>query len=269
MLINSHKVVLLLLCLEGVSKKFGAVTAVEDVSLQLESGEIFGFLGPNGAGKTTTVRMSVGLLRPDTGRVLVGEYDMTHQPRQAKAQLGYVPDRSMLYPKMTGREHLQFLSLAYQLPAPHGPRIDRWLDIMSLSDAADSRIETYSHGMARRLTWISALIHDPPLLFLDEPTEGLDPASARTAKDLLVHLRERGRSVFLCTHIMELAQSLCDRVGIIADGRLLAVGSPEGLGQMSARGSESLEDVFLELTDSQPPEISSVVDALSGGGEDE
>jgi len=235
------------------------------VSLQLERGEIFGFLGPNGAGKTTTVRMCVGLLRPDRGEVRVDEYDMMHQPEMAKAKTGYIPDRSMLYPKMTAREQLKFLSLAYQLPEPHGPRIDRWLEVMSLSDAADSRVETYSHGMAKRLTWVSALIHDPPLLFLDEPTEGLDPAGARMAKDLLLHLRDQGRSVFLCTHIMELAQILCDRVGIIADGELLAVAAPRELEQMTSRGTTSLEDVFLELTDSEARDISSVVDALIGG----
>ncbi len=254
--------VLLLLRLERVSKKYGAVKAVDDLSLAIGRGEIFGFLGPNGAGKTTTVRLSVGLLRPDTGRVLVDDYDMDEEPEKAKTLIGYVPDRSMLYPKMTGREFLRFLSLVHRLEPPHDSRIERWLDLMRLADAADARIETYSHGMAKRLTWIGALLHDPPLLFLDEPTEGLDPATARTAKDLLEHLRARGRTVFLCTHILELAQALCDRVGIIADGRLLTVGSPEELRGMSERRSTSLEEAFLELTDSHAPEIASVVDAL-------
>jgi len=259
-----------LLYLEGVSKRFGAVKAVDGISLQLERGEIFGFLGPNGAGKTTTVKMAVGLLRPDSGRVCIGEHDVVREPERAKAMMGYVPDRSLLYPRMTGREYLRFLSLVHHLPEPHAPRIQRWLELMSLTDAADTAIETYSHGMAKRLTWIGAMIHDPHLLFLDEPTEGLDPASARTAKDLLSHLKERGRTVFLCTHIMELAQALCDRVGIIAEGKLVVQGSPRELMEVSStEGASSLEEVFLDLTDSHAPEIDSVLSALTGDDSDD
>jgi ABC-2 type transport system ATP-binding protein len=250
---------------EGVTKSFGKVKAVDDLTLTVPGGQIFGFLGPNGAGKTTTVKMAVGLLLPDKGRVVVGEYDVAEQPERAKTLIGYVPDRSFFYPKLTGREHLRFLAAVYRLPEPREERVARWLDLMQLTEVADSPCESYSHGMRSKLAWACGLIHDPGVVFLDEPTEGLDPPSARLAKDLLRLLKDRGRTVFLCTHIMELAQGLCDRVGIIAGGKLLADGSLSELQEMSAAGAASLEDVFLEVTGARPGELASVVATLVGG----
>ncbi len=254
---------------EGVSKSFGQVKAVDDLTLSVPGGQIFGFLGPNGAGKTTSVKLAVGLLVPDTGRVLVGDYDVALEPERAKSIIGYVPDRSFLYPKLTGREHLRFLTAVYQLPQPREERIQQWLDLLQLGEVADSPCETYSHGMRSKLAWACALVHDPQVLFLDEPTEGLDPPSARLVKDVLRTLRDRGRTVFLCTHIMELAQALCDRVGIISRGKLLAEGTLEQLQAASVAGSKSLEDVFLEVTGSHPAETAGVVEALIGGPRNE
>ncbi len=250
---------------EGVSKSFGKVKAVDDLNLTVPGGQIFGFLGPNGAGKTTTVKMAVGLLLPDCGRISVAGQDIVDAPEQAKTLIGYVPDRGFLYPKLTGREHLRFLASVYRLPEPREERVQQWLDLMFLLEVADQACETYSHGMKSKLAWACAMIHDPQVLFLDEPTEGLDPPSARLVKDMLKLLRERGRTVFLCTHIMELAQALCDRVGIIAGGRLLAEGSLAQLRAMSAAGASTLEDVFLELTGAQRPELTGVLEALVGG----
>jgi ABC-2 type transport system ATP-binding protein len=254
---------------EGVSKSFGKVKAIDGLTLTVPDGQIFGFLGPNGAGKTTAVKLAVGLLTPDRGRVLVGDHDVAIDPQRTKGLIGYVPDRGFLYPKLTAREHLRFLAAVYQLPEPHGPRIQKWLDLLQLAPVADSACETYSHGMRSKLAWACAMIHDPQVLFLDEPTEGLDPPSARLVKDLLRLLKDRGRTVFLCTHIMELAQGLCDRVGIIAGGRLLAEGSLAQLQALSAAGAGSLEDVFLELTGSRPAELASIVETLVAGDRSE
>jgi len=248
---------------ESVSKTFPPTKAVDDLTLTVPGGQIFGFLGPNGAGKTTSVKMAVGLLVPDKGRVLIGDHDVAAEPERAKAVIGYVPDRGFLYPKLTAREHLRFLAAVYRLPGPE-QRIQQWLELLQLAEVADSPTETYSHGMRSKLAWAAALIHDPQVLFLDEPTEGLDPPSARLVKDLLRTLRDRGRTVFLCTHIMELAQGLCDRVGIIARGQLLAEGSLEELQARSVAGAVSLEDVFLELTGSLPAALSGVIEALVG-----
>jgi len=250
---------------ESVSKSFGQVRAVDGLTLTVPGGEIFGFLGPNGAGKTTTVKLAVGLLLPDSGRVFVGDHDVAREPEAAKSLIGYVPDRTFFYPKLTGREHLRFLAAVYQLPRPSDERVQRWLDLMQLADVADSPCDSYSHGMRSKLAWAGAMIHEPQVLFLDEPTAGLDPSSARLVKDMLKAIKDRGRTVFLCTHIMELAQGLCDRVGIIAGGKLLAQGTPAQLQAMSVAGASSLEDVFLELTGSRPAELAGVVEALIGG----
>ncbi|MDP2857931.1 MAG: ABC transporter ATP-binding protein [Bacillota bacterium] len=258
-----------MLTFEGVTKSFGTVRAVDNLTLSVPGGQIFGFLGPNGAGKTTSVKLAVGLLLPDSGRVSIGDHDVAREPERSKSLIGYVPDRAFLYPKLTGREHLRFLAAVYQLPGPREERVQKWLDLMQLSEAADSPCDSYSHGMRNKLAWAGALIHDPQVLFLDEPTEGLDPSSARLVKDLLRLLKDRGRTVFLCTHIMELAQALCDRVGIIAKGKLLAEGSLAQLRAMSVAGASSLEDVFLELTGSHPAELSGIVEALVGGDRSE
>lgn len=232
---------------EGLGKRFGAALAVDDVSLSVAAGEIFGFLGPNGAGKTTTIKMLVGLLKPTTGRAVIVGFDVHKQPLPAKARLGYAPDEPVLPTKLTPNEYLEYLAGLYQLPvAPARRRGRELLDLFGLADRADDLIEGFSHGMKQKTALSGALLHDPACLFLDEPTVGLDPQSARLIKDMLRQLASRGTAVFMSTHILEIAERMCDRVGIIQAGRLIAAGTLDDLRQ--GQDGESLEDIFLQLT---------------------
>jgi ABC-2 type transport system ATP-binding protein len=233
---------------EHLCKKYGDKTAVDDVSFQVYGGEIFGFLGPNGAGKTTTLKILVGLLQPTQGAARVGGYDVLAQPLLAKAASGYVPDEPNLYAKLSGRELLRFVGDLYDLnPAQITRRTDELLNLFGLSDAADDMVESYSHGMQQKASLAAALIHDPKVLILDEPTVGLDPKSARLIKDILRQLAERGAAVMLSTHIMEIAERMCDRIGIINQGKLAAVGTMDDLRALGT-GQTDLEDIFLKLT---------------------
>ena len=230
-------------------KKYGDKLAVNDVSFDVHRGEIFGFLGPNGAGKTTTIKVIVGLLQPTSGTVKVGGYDVQAQPLQAKAASGYVPDTPNLYAKLTGRELLRFVGDLYNLDRKQvARRIDELLRILDLSAAADDTIDSYSHGMQQKASLAAALMHDPHVLVLDEPTVGLDPKSARLIKDILRQMAERGAAVFLSTHILEIAERMCDRIGIIDKGGLVAVGTMNELRSLGKAGEVSLEDIFLSLT---------------------
>jgi len=242
--------------LRQLVKKYGEKAAVDDVSLDVYSGEIFGFLGPNGAGKTTTIKAIVGLLRPTSGTVRVAGYDVQKQPLEAKASSGYVPDQPNLYPKLTARELLRFVADLYGVAGVQVERrIEELLRLFDLTAAADDTIDSYSHGMRQKASLASALIHDPKALVLDEPTVGLDPKSARLIKDILRQLADRGATVFLSTHILEIAENMCDRIGIIHQGRLIAVGSmaelralPKEGREGAGRGESRLEDIFLSLT---------------------
>jgi len=232
-------------------KKYGEKLAVNDVSFQIHSGEIFGFLGPNGAGKTTTMKMIVGLLQPSSGTIHVGDYDVQTRPQQAKAITGYVPDTPNLYPKLTGRELLRFVGDLYGLKKQQVERrIEELLRLFDLTQAGDDTIDSYSHGMQQKTALAAALVHDPRVLVLDEPTVGLDPKSARLIKDILRQMAERGAAVFLSTHILEIAERMCDRIGIIHQGQLVAVGTFDELRLLRGAGSgeSSLEDIFLSLT---------------------
>lgn len=231
-----------------LTKHFGAKLAVDSVSFQVQGGEIYGFLGPNGAGKTTTIKMIVGLLKPTSGAVHVNGYDAQLQPLQAKSVTGYVPDEPNLYAKLSGRELLRFVGSLYKLDrAQADHRIDELLRLFDLTQAADDTIDSYSHGMQQKTSLAAALMHDPKVLILDEPTVGLDPKSARLIKDILKQMAERGAAVFLSTHILEIAEKMCDRIGIINQGRLIASGTMDDLRRMS-KGETSLEDIFLNLT---------------------
>lgn len=229
-------------------KSYGAKKAVDDVTFNVQAGEIFGFLGPNGAGKTTTIKMIVGLLQPTAGNVRVGGYDIQAQALQAKAVCGYAPDEPNLYPKLSARELLRFVGELYSLePAQVTHRIDELLRLFDLAQAGDDMIDSYSHGMKQKTALAAALVHDPQVLVLDEPTVGLDPKSARLIKDILRQLADRGAAVFLSTHILEIAERMCDRIGIINAGKLVAQGTMEQLRTLGG-GETSLEDIFLELT---------------------
>lgn len=229
-------------------KKYGEKIAVDGVSFEVAAGEIFGFLGPNGAGKTTTIKMIVGLLKPTSGSVRVAGFDVQSEPLLAKASCGYVPDEPNLYPKLSGRELLRFVGSLYRLPPEQvRRRTDELLRLFELAQAGDDTIDSYSHGMQQKTALAAALVHDPRVLVLDEPTVGLDPRSARLIKDLLRQMADRGAAVFLSTHILEIAERMCDRIGIINQGRLIAVGTMDQLRSLSA-GKTSLEDIFLNLT---------------------
>jgi len=246
---------------EQLSKRYGAKSAVEAVSFQVQGGEIFGFLGPNGAGKTTTIKIIVGLLKPTTGIARVGGFDVQAQPIQAKSITGYVPDEPNLYAKLTGRELLRFVGNLYQMDRKQvDRRSDELLRLFDLQQAADDTIDSYSHGMQQKTSLAAALMHDPKVLVLDEPTVGLDPRSARLIKDILKQMAERGSAIFLSTHILEIAERMCDRIGIINQGRLIAAGSMDDLRRMS-QGETSLEDIFLNLTGGA--EYSEIAEVLS------
>jgi ABC-2 type transport system ATP-binding protein len=230
-------------------KKYGDKVAVNDVSLAVQAGEVFGFLGPNGAGKTTTIKMVVGLLQPTSGTVSVGGYDVQAQPLQAKAASGYVPDTPNLYAKLTARELLRFVGDLYNLDRQLvAQRTEELLRVLDLGEAADNTIDSYSHGMQQKASLAAALMHDPRVLVLDEPTVGLDPKSARLIKDILRQMADRGAAVFLSTHILEIAERMCDRIGIINKGELVAVGTMNELRSLGKAGEVSLEDIFLSLT---------------------
>jgi ABC-2 type transport system ATP-binding protein len=233
----------------GLTKRFGKLVAVGGVTLEVEAGQVFGFLGPNGAGKTTTIRMLTGLVRPTSGSALVAGFDVVQEPREVKRRVGYLAETPYLYPKLTGREFLAFMGGLYEVPPKvTRQRAEALLSLFELADKADELVETYSHGMRQKLALAGAMLHDPPVLFLDEPTSGLDPRSARLVKDLLVALVGRGHTVFLSTHVLEIAEQLCHRVGIIDHGRVVATGTLDELRHQAQSEAYSLEDVFLQLT---------------------
>jgi ABC-2 type transport system ATP-binding protein len=232
---------------EGLRKVYGAHEAVRNVSFQIRPGEIVGFLGPNGAGKTTTIKMLTGLLKPTEGRSLIMGHDVQREPVAAKARFGYVPDTPNLYGKLNAWEFLRFMARLYRVPQAQAERrAGELLRVFELAGAASDLIEGYSHGMQQKMALAGALVHDPEVLFLDEPTVGLDPRSARLIKDLLSQLRDMGTAVFFSTHILEIAERMCDRVLIINQGQIVAQGT---LAELRAGGGEgSLEDIFLSLT---------------------
>jgi ABC-2 type transport system ATP-binding protein len=236
----------------NLTKRYGEKIAVDDVSFDVHSGEIFGFLGPNGVGKTTTIKMIVGLLEPTSGFVEVDSFNIQNSPLHAKAISGYVPDEPNMYPKLSARELLRFVGDLYGLERKQVERRTQELfQIFDLKEAADDAIDSYSHGMQQKTALAAALVHDPRILVLDEPTVGLDPKSARLIKDILRQLADRGAAVFLSTHILEIAERMCDRIGIINKGKLIAVGTMDELRANDKKKdgkTSSLEDIFLDLT---------------------
>jgi ABC-2 type transport system ATP-binding protein len=232
---------------QGLRKEFNQHVAVAGVDLSVWGGEIFGFLGPNGAGKTTTIKMLIGLLKPTAGNAFIGGHNIQHDPIAAKSLLGYVPDEPYLPEKLTAREFLQFMGGLYRIPAADIQRRgEELLKLFDLEEHGDELVGGFSHGMRQKTALAGALLHDPRVLFLDEPTVGLDPRSARLIKDILRQLAARGTAVFLTTHILEIAERLCDRVAIISGGRVIAAGTLNELRQGST--GQSLEDIFLALT---------------------
>ncbi len=230
-----------------LTKRFGNFTAVKNLNLRVKRGEIYGFLGPNGAGKTTTIKMLNCLLNPSSGSARIAGFDIRKDALKVKTITGYLPETPLLYDKLTGKEFLDFVAELYGVDDARKERkINDLLRMFTLTEKADSLIQGYSHGMRQKIGIAAALIHDPKVLFLDEPTMGLDPKSARMVKDILKELVKRGSTVFMSTHVLEIAEKMCDEVGIVNHGTLIASGSIETL-RKSEQG-DSLEDIFLELT---------------------
>lgn len=229
---------------------FGRHVALDGIALDVRPGELYGFLGPNGAGKTTTIRILTGLLLPSGGSARVAGFDVVRDPFEVKRRIGYVPDRVFLYEKLTGAEFLEFVGDLYglarrQVRASARPYIERF----GLGAWIHELIETYSHGMRQKLALAAALLHEPEVLILDEPMVGLDPRSARDVKELLQEFSAAGRTVFLSTHTLEVAEALCSRVAIIQAGRILTQGTLDDLRREARHDGGSLEAVFLRLTD--------------------
>jgi len=235
--------------LTNLTKRYGTFTAVDGIDLEVPSGELFGFLGPNGAGKTTTLRMIAGILKPTSGMVQIGGDDLERKPRKAKTRMGFIPDRPFVYDKLTGAEFLRFVAALY---GQEGPVIERRMDeLLKLFDLApwkDELTESYSHGMRQKLIISSALIHQPEVIVVDEPMVGLDPKSARLLKDLFKEFTSRGGTILMSTHTLEVAEDMCDRIGIIQGGKIVACGTMAELRHQFAAGDASLEDLFLRLT---------------------
>jgi len=235
--------------LTHVTKRYGTKLAVDDLSLTVPPGELFAFLGPNGAGKTTTIKMLCGLLFPTAGTVRVGGFDLAAQGDQARQLISYVPDQPFLYEKLTGREFLRFVADLYGMPRDRAEgRMQTVIDLFRLHEFVDDLTERYSHGMRQRTVFAAALVHEPKLLITDEPTVGLDPKSIRLLKDLLRAEANRGTTVFLSTHSLDVAQELADRIGIVERGRLIGCGTLATLRKQASLDG-SLEDVFLKLTE--------------------
>lgn len=235
---------------QKVSKAYGRKPAVIGLDLTIPQGELFALLGPNGAGKTTTLKMLVGLLWPDEGRILVCGYDATHQPRESARRLGYVPDEPHLYDKLTGREFLAFLAEMHGLDRRQAAaRIEREIGRFELGEFIDQLTESLSHGMRQRIAFAAALLHDPAVLVIDEPMVGLDPRSARLVKDLLRTLADRGTTILMSTHTLAVVEEIADRIGIIHQGRLHFDGTLQALRQRLGQHDGSLERLFLSLTE--------------------
>jgi ABC-2 type transport system ATP-binding protein len=234
-----------------VSKSYnkGKIRAVDDLTMTVNPGEIFGFLGPNGAGKTTTIKMVVGLLKPDAGTVAVNGLDIQNDPLKCKSITTYVPDYPAVYERLTGLEYLNFIGDIYGVEKTQRvERISRWLETFELEAAVKNPIKSYSHGMRQKIVLMAALLPEPETVVLDEPLVGLDPRAAHSLKEAMHEHCRRGGTIFFSTHIMEVAEKLCDRLGIIHKGRLVACGTMDELKRRTGE-IESLETIFLELTD--------------------
>jgi len=240
--------------LADLTKRYGRTLAVDHLDLRVAGGEIFGFIGPNGAGKTTTIRMMAGILGPTEGTVQIDGIGMADRPEAAKRVIGFIPDRPFIYEKLTGMEFMRFIADLYGCGnGTFRKRAEGLLIRFSLYDWADHLIEAYSHGMKQRLVIASALLHDPKVIIVDEPMVGLDPAGIRLVKDLFRELAARGKTIFMSTHTLQIAEDLCDRIGIIHKGRLVALGTTGDLRGTALLKEGDLEEVFLRLTGKASP----------------
>ncbi|HUI07076.1 MAG TPA: ABC transporter ATP-binding protein [Verrucomicrobiae bacterium] len=239
---------------EHLTKRFGGLTAVHDLNLDIPQGQCFAFLGPNGAGKTTTIKLLAGLLKPTSGRALVGGHDIQKDPVAARKLIGFVPDMPFLYDKLDPVEFMLFIGQLYGMRRGEvEPAIDELFDVFDLNETRKQIIENLSHGTRQRLVIASALLHEPKVIIIDEPMVGLDPRSARVVKNVLKQRSRAGVTVFLSTHILSIAEELADRIGILNRGKLIATGTIDQLREMSGEVG-ALEDAFLALTPEEEEE---------------
>lgn len=235
--------------IENLTKRYEDVVAVDDLNLRVERGEFLCCLGPNGAGKTTTIKMLTGLVRPTSGRVMVAGYDVQENPVEAKRRIGYVPDQPYMYEKLSGREFFRFVGDLFSVPREvQDERLDYFARLFDLTPALDKLVENYSHGMRQKLVISSSLMHDPEVLVVDEPMVGLDPKSSRTVKRLFLEQAQQGKTLFLCTHVLSVAEELADRIAIYNKGKVLFLGSVAELRERMGR-DDNLEQLFLQLTE--------------------
>ncbi len=236
--------------LKNLTKKYVDFPAVDHLNLLIQKGEIFGFIGPNGAGKTTTIKMIGGVLEPTSGSVTIAGINMKDHPEKAKSKIGFIPDRPYLYEKLTGMEFLRFTADLYGVDEDAFLRKAREkLEMFSLTDRSDELIESYSHGMKQRLVMAAALLHDPEVIIVDEPMVGLDPVAINLVKNLFQRLAKQGVTVFMSTHTLKVAEDVCDRIGIIHKGSLIALGTTEDLKRDAHAVEADLEQVFIRLTE--------------------
>jgi ABC-2 type transport system ATP-binding protein len=234
--------------MENLTKQYEDLTAVDNLNLVVPRGEFLCFLGPNGAGKTTTIKMLTGLIKPTSGRAIVAGFDVQQEPVEAKRRIGYIPDHPYLYEKLSGREFFHFVGDLFSLsPAAKEEKLKYFFDLFGMHGYANKLIENYSHGMRQKLVISVSLMHDPEVVIVDEPMVGLDPQSARIVKNLFRQQTAQGRTVFLSTHVLSVAEELADRIGIFKEGKLIFLGSLSELRQLQ-HSDASLEELFLELT---------------------
>lgn len=234
---------------DRLTKRFGPLVAVDDLSIEVRQGEIYGLIGPNGSGKTTTVKMLVGLYRPTSGRVEILGVDLAREPERAKRGLGYVPDEPFVYDKLSGREFLHLVGELYGIPrAERGTRIERLLGVFPITEVIDGYMERFSRGNKQKLTLLASLLHEPRVLVIDEPIVGLDPESAIKTRELLLGFARAGGAVLLSTHTLAFAESICHRVGLLRAGRLVQEGDLESLRRLAGLPGASLEALYLHFT---------------------
>ncbi len=248
--------------LKDVTKRYDEIVAVNNLNLTIGEGEIFGLLGPNGSGKSTTLKMLTGLVDPTAGSVTVLGLDVQKQPVEVKQLVGYVPEAANIYEFLTGIEYLDFIADIYGVPtAEKQQRITEYLKALQLEGREGDMINSYSDGMKKKISLISAFLHKPKLLLLDEPLNALDPRSARIVKDYLHELKGQGVTTIMSTHVLEIAEAICDRIGIMYQGKILALGNMEELRQKASLPKSGLEDIFLKLTGTE--DLRAVVEELT------
>jgi ABC-2 type transport system ATP-binding protein len=232
---------------EHLRREYGGRTALHDLTLRVEPGEILGFLGPNGAGKSTTVKILTGMIKPDAGRAIVAGFDIVRNPLEVKQRIGYVPESAALYESLSAREYLELIGSLYHLPADStAQRVEETLERFGLSQVIDQRLSEFSKGMKQKVLIASALMHRPEVLFLDEPLTGLDANAALIVKELIRGLAAQGRTIFFCSHVLEVVERICTRIVIINQGRVIADGTAHDIA--AAAGASTLEAAFVSLT---------------------